>query len=317
MTPDRRPVALDAPGSVHCLGVTGYYGRRPVLRDVSVSVPAGQCLAVVGANGSGKTTFLRALLGQVRLDGEVWVDGYPVRRAGAASRRRLGYAPQQTAFWPNLTGAEVVAFVQRLRGQPADPGPVLERVGLGAAAGQRVRTYSGGMLRRLSLALATVGDPAVLLLDEPEAGLDAQGQGLILELIRGWKRAGATVILTVHGSDRAPLLRLADRLLVLREGRLARDLTLNGTVDRRITLEWLGPAAALGRLAARWRAARLPGEPARLADPTRLVVALPEQLLAQAMAALHPLEAGLRVRVREPGPDEWVRTAAADPEEGA
>lgn len=297
------------PGTVHLQGVTAHYGRRPVVRDVTLSVPPGECVAVTGANGSGKTTLLRAILGQVRVSGRIWVDGHDVRAPGAAARRRLGYVPQQAAFWPNLTGAEAVAFVQRLRGLEADPLPVLDRVGLGAAADQRIRTYSGGMLRRLSLGMATVGEVAVLLLDEPEAGLDAEGHALLLNRMRAWRAAGVTVLLTVHATGRLPLAGLVDRCLTLDDGRLAQDVRLNGTADRRLALEWTGTAPALARLVTRWVASGLPGRPVLEEDPPRLVVDVPEQRLPQVLAGLHPLAPGVRLRIQEPGPDQWSRAA--------
>lgn len=151
------------------------YGTVEVLRGMSPAVGRGERVALTGPNGVGKTTLLRCLLGQVPFRGVLRVGGYDVAPQGVAVRRQVGYVPQLPAFPRALTVEEVVRVFQGLRGVAVQPEPLLERVGLLSVAGRPVGTLSGGMLRRLALAVALVGDPPVLLLDEPASHLDAEG----------------------------------------------------------------------------------------------------------------------------------------------
>ncbi|MCL6500328.1 MAG: ABC transporter ATP-binding protein, partial [Firmicutes bacterium] len=213
-------------------GVTVRYRGRVVLDQVSLEVPSGQRVALVGPNGAGKTTLLRTLVGLVPYEGTVEVDGLDARLEPVEARRRIGYVPQLMSFPQQLTAAEVVALAQELRGGAPDPAPLLREAGLTEHARKPVRELSGGMLRRLGVAVAQVGDPPVLVLDEPTSYLDRGGEAWLIQ----WLQAAAgkkTVVVASH--QLRGLDRLVDRVVVLDQGRVVRDLA----ADRLRALHWL------------------------------------------------------------------------------
>jgi ABC-type multidrug transport system ATPase subunit len=189
-----------------------------ILDHVSFAVDAGECVALVGPNGSGKTSVLRCLLGLVPFSGRISIDGFDAVREPIESRMRMAYVPQRAAFGDALA-VEVLGFVARLRRIDRRRVPeVLRTVGLEAHARERVRTFSGGMQQRLSLAAALLADTPILLLDEPTASLDRQGQEVFLDLMLGLRRAGRTIVLASHRAEEVQ--HLADRVLELADGRL-------------------------------------------------------------------------------------------------
>jgi ABC-type multidrug transport system ATPase subunit len=216
------------------------YGSLRVLSGLSLDVRAGERVALIGPNGVGKTTLLRCLLGQVRYTGKVVVGGIDVARNGARARRLIGYVPQSPAFPQGMQVREVIAFFQRLRGRPAQPAAVLERAGLTGAAEHPAASLSGGMLRRLTLAVALIDDPPLLLLDEPAAGLDPEGEANLYRWLHDLRCKGVTVVLTAH--QFRTLQNAADRVVMLRAGGVAFDQPLVTMKDaRRFTLVIDGP----------------------------------------------------------------------------
>ena len=192
---------------------------RAVLDGVSFAVDRGESVALVGPNGSGKTTILRCLLGLVPFTGTATIGGHDVVRAPLAARTLVGYVPQKVAFGDACAG-EAIGFVARLRGvERTRAVALLAEVGLAAHAGERVRTFSGGMQLRLALAVALVGDPPVLLLDEPSASLDEAGQRDFHLLVARLRRQGRTLLLASH--RREEVESLTDRVLHVDGGRLA------------------------------------------------------------------------------------------------
>jgi ABC-type multidrug transport system ATPase subunit len=194
-------------------------GGRTVLDGVSFTVERGESVALVGPNGSGKTTILRCLLGLVPFAGSATVGGHEVVSAPLAARTLVGYVPQKVAFG-DVRAGEAIAFVARLR--RVEHGRVdglLADVGLAAHADERVRTFSGGMLQRLALAVALVGDPPVLLLDEPSTSLDEAGQRDFHLLVARLRRKGRTLRLASH--RREEIESLTDRVLHVEHGRLS------------------------------------------------------------------------------------------------
>jgi ABC-type multidrug transport system ATPase subunit len=190
---------------------------RTVLDGVGFQVRRGEAVALVGANGSGKTTVLRCLLGLVPFAGRAWIGGHDVVKEPVAARTLTGYLPQRPAFG-DVTAEEALRFVARLRRVPLDAVlPALRRVGLERHATASARTFSGGMQQRLSLAAALLADPPVLLLDEPTASLDRAGQHSFLELAASLRDEGRTLLLASHRAEE--IERIASRVIELHEGR--------------------------------------------------------------------------------------------------
>ncbi|WP_395697173.1 ABC transporter ATP-binding protein [Methylocella sp.] len=192
----------DAAHLVELRGVAKAYGARVALRDVSFTLEPG-AIALVGHNGAGKTTLMKLMLGLVRpTAGTVRVLGDNPTAGEFAGRRRLGYLPESIAFSGALTGRETLAFYARLKGCPDKRcAPLLERVGLADAANLRVGTYSKGMRQRLGLAQALIGEPDILLLDEPTTGLDPALRRTFYEIVRECAARGAVALLSSHALD--------------------------------------------------------------------------------------------------------------------
>jgi ABC-type multidrug transport system ATPase subunit len=201
---------------------------RPILDGVSFGVAAGESVALVGPNGSGKTSVLRCLLGLVPFTGRVTIGGRDVVESPVAARALVGYVPQKVAFGDARAG-EVLAFVAGVRGlDSACVARALRGVGLYAEREQRVRTFSGGMQQRLGIAAALLGDPPVVLLDEPSASLDREGQEMFFALVTRLRQAGRTLLLASH--RREEVTALTDRVLELDRGRTAAPAGPPGTV---------------------------------------------------------------------------------------
>lgn len=207
--------------------VAKHYGRIEAVRDVSFELPPGETVALVGHNGAGKTTLLKLMLGLIRPDsGSVRVLGDNPAQGDFAGRRRLGYLPENVAFNPALTGREILGFYARLKGErPAKALALLDRVGLVEAAARRVATYSKGMRQRLGLAQALIGEPLLLLLDEPTTGLDPALRQSFYEIIEERRRQGATVVLSSHALTE--LEERAGRVIIMNRG----TMVANGTID--------------------------------------------------------------------------------------
>ncbi len=209
--------------AISAVGLRKDYGDRSVLRGVDVSVAWGQIAVLFGANGAGKTTLLRILAGLSRPDaGESHVAGLRMRRSGGRARTLVGFVGHQTLLYSDLTCRENLAFYAKLYGvnhPQARIESVLDQVALADRADRRVRTLSHGMQKRLSVARAILHQPAVLLLDEPESGLDADSVASLGELLRDWTSSGKTALLTTHSSEIGQAW--ADCVLRLDRGRLA------------------------------------------------------------------------------------------------
>ena len=206
------------------------YGSRRAVDGLSFHVEAGEIYALLGPNGAGKSTTLTILTGLMApTSGRVAVAGFDPLTDPIAARSRLGWAGQETSVYPDLTAAEnlrlacVLARVPRAetRGRV---GELLEAVGLSDRARNRVGTFSGGMKRRLHLAVALVHRPRVLLLDEPLVGIDPQTRAYLLGMIRSLAEQGAAVLLTTH--DLADAEQLAHRIGIMDRGRMLAEGTL-------------------------------------------------------------------------------------------
>jgi Cu-processing system ATP-binding protein len=211
---------------------TKTFAAHEAVRDLSLEVGRGEAVALLGPNGSGKTTTLKAAAGLIRpTSGEVLI-GEPGMRAGdPRARRVLSFLPQRVAFPESLTGREVIDFYRRLRGvEPGAADAALKLASLNGSSGRAVATYSGGMVQRLGLAVALMPSSPVMLLDEPTAALDPDGLCAFYGVIERRKAAGQTIFFTSHQLGDAE--RLADRFAILVEGRLAALLTAGELSDR-------------------------------------------------------------------------------------
>ena len=196
------------------------YGRVLAVAGLNLEVRAGETLALIGPNGSGKSTTLKAAVGLVRPSrGRVLVAGVDVADCPLA-RARLGYLPQRVSFPEGVTARDAMRFYGRLRGAPPDEvDRLLQRMGLADAADRVTEGFSGGMRQRLGLAIALLGRPGVLLLDEPSAALDPTGALLVRDLIGEIAAEGTTVLLSSH--DLAEVDALADRVAIFASGRVS------------------------------------------------------------------------------------------------
>lgn len=215
--------------------------KRPALHDISFDIAAGETFAYLGHNGAGKTTSIKALLGLIRIDGgEISLFGRPpADRAGLA---RIGYVPEKPYFYDHLTGREFLQLVADLHDVPRATartriGEVLELVSMGKKAGQRMRSYSKGMLQRIGLGQALINDPDLLVLDEPMGGLDPMGRHHIRTIVAELKARGKTIFMSSH--ILSDVEAVADRAAILSEGHLRRivDLTDRNTDQRAMELQ--------------------------------------------------------------------------------
>ena len=195
------------------------YGHREVLHGLSFTVETGEVFALLGPNGAGKTTTVEILEGYRRRDaGDVRVLGEDPERGGRSFKSRIGIVLQSSAVYHLLSVRELVGLFAGYYPRPRRSDEVIELVGLAEKRDARVRTLSGGQLRRLDLALALVGDPELVFLDEPTTGFDPAARRQAWETIRDLRSLGKSVLLTTHYMEEAQ--RLADRVAILRDGEI-------------------------------------------------------------------------------------------------
>jgi len=213
---------MTAGPAIRVRGLEKSYGKLEVLRGAEFDVARGSVFALLGSNGAGKTTVVRILATLLKADaGSVSVNSFDVATQPADVRESISLTGQFAAVDEILSGRENLVLVARLR-HLDDPGAIaddlLKRFSLTGAAGRRVSTYSGGMRRRLDIAMSLVGKPAVIFLDEPTAGLDPEGRIEVWQTVRELAGDGTTVLLTTQYLDEAE--QLADRIAILHEGRI-------------------------------------------------------------------------------------------------
>ncbi|MEO9180753.1 MAG: ATP-binding cassette domain-containing protein [Acidimicrobiales bacterium] len=226
--------------TIHVEGLEKSYKELKVLRGVDFDVVSGSIFALLGENGAGKTTVVKILATLLKSDaGSASVNGFDVDSRAADVRQSISLTGQFAAVDEILSGRENLVLVARLR-QLKEPNAIADdlllRFSLSEAAGRRVSTYSGGMRRRLDIAMSLIGDPQVIFLDEPTTGLDPQSRIEVWRTIRELAEHGTTVLLTTQYLDEAE--ELADRIAILHQGRII----VNGTFSE---LQQLLPPAKI------------------------------------------------------------------------
>ncbi|GAA3417621.1 ABC transporter ATP-binding protein [Rhodococcus aetherivorans] len=226
--------------AIRVQGLEKSFKDLPVLRGVDFDVARGSIFALLGSNGAGKTTVVKILSTLLEADaGTAGVNGFDVATQAADVRESISLTGQFAAVDEILSGRENLVLVARLR-HVADPGRIaddlLERFSLTDAAARKVSTYSGGMRRRLDIAMSLIGDPPVIFLDEPTTGLDPQARLEVWQAVEELAEHGTTVLLTTQYLEEAE--QLADRIAILHEGRII----VNGTLAE---LEQLLPPATV------------------------------------------------------------------------
>ncbi|WP_395638592.1 ABC transporter ATP-binding protein [Pseudolysinimonas sp.] len=214
--------------AIEVVGLTKAYGKLEVLKGVDFQVAPGSIFALLGSNGAGKTTVIRILATLLRSDaGTARIAGLDVRTQGQDVRAAISLTGQFAAVDEVLSGRENLILIARLRhlndtGRIADD--LLARFSLTEAGGRKVATYSGGMRRRLDIAMSLIGNPPVIFLDEPTTGLDPEARLEVWTAVKELAAGGTTVLLTTQYLEEAE--QLADRIAILHEGRILVDGTL-------------------------------------------------------------------------------------------
>ena len=220
-----------------------FHGTRDIIQSLNLAIPNGKILGLLGPNGAGKTTLVRTLLGfHKQMRGEIFWKGQPLEKLRDEYRVGVGLVPQELAIYPDLSATENLSFFARLYGMPknrveARVNELLDRVGLSDRGSQPAGQFSGGMARRLNLAIGVVHQPELLILDEPTVGVDPQSRNRILDLLREWNREGMTILYTSHFLDEAEIL--CDGLVILDKGKVLANGSLGellSTLPVRITL---------------------------------------------------------------------------------
>jgi ABC-2 type transport system ATP-binding protein len=210
--------------AVQVTGLRKSYGSRAVLRGVDLTIAEGEVFALLGPNGAGKTTTVEILEGHRERDaGDVSVLGVDPARAGEEFRAQIGIVLQSNAVYPRLRVDQMLRLFAGYYTAPREPEEVLGLVGLSDEAETRVGRLSGGQLRRLDLALALIGDPRLVFLDEPTTGFDPAARRRAWGTIADLRQLGKTILLTTHYLDEAQ--HLADRIAILRNGEIAAEGT--------------------------------------------------------------------------------------------
>jgi ABC-2 type transport system ATP-binding protein len=249
------------------------YGQFEALRGIDITVKRGEVFGLLGPNGAGKTTTVEILEGyRARSGGEVSVLGHDPGVRSLALRRRVGIVLQSSGIYSHITPREALRHWASFYPEPRDVEEVLTLMGLQEKADERTRKLSGGQLRRLDFALALVGDPELIFLDEPTTGFDPEARRAAWETVRSLRALGKTILLTTHYLDEAQAL--ADRVAIVKDGRVLA----------------IGPPRELGAAAAHYRVAYRNGQgelvELETEDPTRTL----NELTAEALARGERLE---------------------------
>jgi ABC-2 type transport system ATP-binding protein len=310
--------------TLEAAGLVKAFGKTRALDGLSLTMQPGEVLALLGPNGAGKTTFVNLVATLIRPDaGTLRVQGIDVARHPGAVRRSIALAGQSAAVEPTMTGRENVVMVARLFGASAaearrNAAAVIEQMGLTEAADRTVRTYSGGMRRRLDLGASLVARPRLLLLDEPTSGLDPRSRIELWDVIRSLVANGTDVLLTTQYLDEAD--HLASQIAIIDHGRVVASGTpreLKRLAGSNVVEVRVRDISALDRVAQTLMA--IGDGPTTIDLPTRSVRVALSADTERVFAALRPLDdTGIaidEVSVRQPTLDEAFLALTGAPKE--
>jgi ABC-2 type transport system ATP-binding protein len=294
---DRQPV--DSEWAVETHGLVKRFGSNAAVNDVELLVPRGCAFGYLGPNGAGKTTLIRVLLGLTHADaGTMSLLGHPVPRHRDQALARVGAIVDEPRFHGHLTGRENLELLAEAREPAARTriDPSLERVGLGHRGRDRVSKYSMGMRQRLGVAACLIGDPHLLILDEPMNGLDPAGMQDMRELIRSFVAEGRTVMLSSHLLDE--IERTCDAVAIVDQGKVIRQGSISELVagaSLRLQVECTEPDRARALLEAANLGARIDTEPTGImitlpADTSRDVIPEVARVLVEGRIGLYRLQ---------------------------
>jgi ABC-2 type transport system ATP-binding protein len=317
-------MVLEMNATLEAAGLVKVFGKTRAVDGLNLTMRPGQVMALLGPNGAGKTTFVNLVATLLRPDGgTLQVHGIDVARHPGAVRRLIALAGQSAAVEPTMTGRENVVMVARLFGASAaaarrDAAAIVEQMGLEDAADRTVRTYSGGMRRRLDLGASLVGQPKLLLLDEPTTGLDPRSRLELWDVIRSLVVNGTDVLLTTQYLDEAD--HLASQIAIIDHGRVVASGSpreLKRLAGRSVVEVRVRDSSALDRVAQVLVAI---GDGAATIDaPTRSVRVALGADTDRVFAALRPLDdTGIaidEVSVRQPTLDEAFLALTGTPKE--
>ncbi len=310
--------------TLEAAGLVKRFGKTQALDGLNLTMEPGQVMALLGPNGAGKTTFVNLVATLIRPEaGTLRVNGIDVARQPAAVRRNVALAGQSAAVEPTMTGRENVIMVARLFGASGadarrDAGSVLEQMDLTDAADRQVRTYSGGMRRRLDLGASLVGHPRLLLLDEPTTGLDPRSRLELWDVIRSLVAGGTDVLLTTQYLDEAD--HLASQIAIIDHGRVVAAGTsreLKRRAGQNVVEVRVRDLSSLDRVAAILTG--IGDGPTTIDRPTHSVSIALSADTERVFAALRPLDdTGIaidEVSVRQPTLDEAFLALTGAPKE--
>jgi ABC-2 type transport system ATP-binding protein len=267
--------------AIEVRGLHKRYGDFEAVRGIDITVRRGEVFGLLGPNGAGKTTTVEILEGyRARSGGEVSVLGYDPGRRESALRKRIGIVLQSSGIYSHLTPREALRHWAALYPSPRDVEEVLALVGLREKAEERTRKLSGGQLRRLDFALALVGDPELIFLDEPTTGFDPEARRAAWDTVRSLRALGKTILLTTHYLDEAQAL--ADRVAIVKDGRV---LAIGPPEELSAQPPGTQPPGTPPTRAAHYRVAYRDarGEPVEIQteDPTSVLAQLTSEALAR------------------------------------
>ncbi|WP_129114103.1 ABC transporter ATP-binding protein [Halegenticoccus tardaugens] len=279
--------------AIELAGVTKRFGGVTAVEDLDLTVPEGEVFGFLGPNGAGKSTTINMLLDFVRpTAGTVRVLGLDAQRESVTVRRRTGVLPEGFGVYNRLTGRKHVEFAMRSKEVEGDPDAILERVGIADAADRKAGGYSKGMRQRLALGMALVGEPDLLILDEPSSGLDPAGAKEMRDIVRTEAGRGATVFFSSHVLGQVEAV--CDRVGIMRAGELVAEDSIAGLREAaggESTLVVTVDSATDDDLAA---VRALPGVSGASTDGGTVTVACDSDAKTRAIAALE--EEGMTVR---------------------